>query len=425
MGSATSRAGGWMAPSLLRELDSVAEPQSIEYDVDGTKMTVMVIRTAAALAAYESALNELSEAAIEPNAFYEPWMLFPALGIFGDGLAFFFVLIFAHNSAQRNQAPQLCGFFPLHRERGFRRLPVSSLRMWKHKYCYLCTPLMRADHTSKTFSALFRWLEKGEHKCAVIEFQHVSGDGSFQKELDNYIWLARKPYYNVESHARAILHPSLDPDKSGHTLFSGKLNSRIRQNERGLAKVGQFKYDVLEPDGDLGQWIDEFLKLEASGWKGREGSALGSTPQGVAYFKTIASEAFRRGQLIMTALRLDERAIAQRCSFRSQAGAFTFKIAFDETYSSHSPGLLLEAHNVKYIQLRSDIRWMDSCTSPDNAMFNRLWKDRRLIRSVAMSIGSRMGYLSISIARVLRWLKRTLSSQKIGDESMSGIVRES
>lgn len=38
---------------------------------------------AAALRAYAGALDELVREAVEPNVFYEPWMLVPALQAFG------------------------------------------------------------------------------------------------------------------------------------------------------------------------------------------------------------------------------------------------------------------------------------------------------------------------------------------------------
>src|SRR5438270_5290373 len=75
----------------------------------GPRLSVVVVEQAAALLPYVPAWEDLAAAALEPNVFYEPWLLLPAAAAFGAQLALRFVLVFAHGPA----APLLCGFFPL------------------------------------------------------------------------------------------------------------------------------------------------------------------------------------------------------------------------------------------------------------------------------------------------------------------------
>src|SRR3954465_8798122 len=62
---------------------------------DGQKMSVAVARDEASLSGYLQAWEELAAEAIEPNPFYESWMLLPALRAFGAGRDLSFVLVFA------------------------------------------------------------------------------------------------------------------------------------------------------------------------------------------------------------------------------------------------------------------------------------------------------------------------------------------
>jgi len=83
---------------------------------------------------------------------------------------------------------------------------------------------------------------------------------------------------------------------------------------------------------------------------------------------------------------------------------FTFKIAFDENYACHSPGVLLEVENIRRLHTQSRIEWADSCTGPFDSMFKRLWLSRRMIRDVIVSTGKAPGDLVVSMIPLLNWL---------------------
>src|SRR6185295_2165836 len=94
----------------------------------------------ATLAGHMAAWNDLAAAALEPNVFYEPWMLLPAIDSFGRGKALRYVLVYAFEG---NDPPLLCGLFPLERGARYNGLPFPLARLWQHKPCFLGTPLVR------------------------------------------------------------------------------------------------------------------------------------------------------------------------------------------------------------------------------------------------------------------------------------------
>ena len=80
--------------------------------------------------------------------------------------------------------------------------------------------------------------------------------------------------------------------------------------------------------------MSDFLSLEASGWKGRNGSAIASLEKDREFFLEIAREGFRRRRLLMRSLNLNGQPIARarsRCWPRQRR-----KIAYDESYSRFS-----------------------------------------------------------------------------------------
>jgi CelD/BcsL family acetyltransferase involved in cellulose biosynthesis len=207
---------------------------------------------------------------------------------------------------------------------------------------------------------------------------------------------------------RAMFRPTADADTYLCAALSAKHRKMIRRQERQLSEIGRLEYDALTPDDDVEVWIEEFLRLEASGWKGRENSAIASDESDQNYFRSIAKEAFRQGRLSMLALRLDGRPIAFKCDFHAGRGLFTFRIAFDENYARNSPGMLLEIENLRRLHARSQIEWVDSCNDSFSFMFSRLWTERRTILDVVVGAGKSWGDWMVAAIPLLKSLNRKL-----------------
>jgi len=177
---------------------------------------------------------------------------------------------------------------------------------------------------------------------------------------------------------------------------------------RRLAEQGTLTFEELSPEGNLAEWLEGFLALEARGWKGEAGTALASAEYRRQFFLESARAAFARGQLMMIRLRLDDRIIAYKCNFLSGPGAFAFKIAYDEEYASYSPGVHLELENVRRFHAMPGLEWMDSCASPDHFMANHLWSESRAIQTTVVAVRGRLNGLLLSMFPLLKWAKQSL-----------------
>src|SRR6476661_1036088 len=125
-----------------RGSQKTAEPSQLSHhhSAKPDRMYVKVVREPSELLEYVPEWQELADSAIEPNVFYEPWFLLPAIEAFSPQQGLEFVLIFAPDTAQFSGRPRvLCGFFPLARRNHYRRMPVSALTLWRHVHCYLCS----------------------------------------------------------------------------------------------------------------------------------------------------------------------------------------------------------------------------------------------------------------------------------------------
>lgn len=366
------------------------------------RLTVVVERDAAGLERHLRAWEELSTAALEPNVFYEPWMLLPALNHLRGGADLIFVLVYAQDGTPNNK-PVLCGFFPFERQTHYKNLPFSALRLWKHMHCFLCSPLVRRETAQACFQAVFDWAATDPHGSILIEFGGVAGDGPLWKAFVEFLEERRDPTLMLECTTRALLRPRADAKTYLDEALSPKKRRTLRQQENALGRQGSLACTTLAGDGDIAGWIENFLRLEASGWKGREGTALSCHQAQKEFFVETLVEAFRRGRLMMMALTLDGQPIAQLCNFLCRNGSFAFKVAFDEAYARFSPGVLLEMANIEEVHRHPWIRWMDSCSSPGPALTKQIWLDRRVVQTILATSGRSPGPFLISVLPFMQW----------------------
>lgn len=369
------------------------------------RMLVVVVRGHDALENVVPAWEALATQAIEPNVFYEPWLALPALKAFG-GDRVEFVLVFANTQADSRR--RLCGLFPLERqERVLGRWPARGVRLWRHPYCFLCTPLLRRGDAEAALRAFFDWLS--DSRLRLVEFGQMTGDGPLQSLLVEALRKQPTLAWWVEWSTRALFRQAEDGDEFLRGALTRRRVKELLRLERRLAERGEMTYAALEPGGPVEPWIEEFLTLEAQGWKGRTGTAMAAQERHREFFRALAREAHKRGRLMMMSLRLDGQPLAHKCNLLAEQGGFCFKIAYDEAYSTYSPGVLLELEHIRRLH-RAGLTWMDSCAAPNHAMINRLWPHRRVLQRLVIATGGLNAWV-VALMPVFTWLKANIRSR--------------
>ncbi len=236
----------------------------------------------------------------------------------------------------------------------------------------------------------------------MLEFRYVPCDGPFYRSL-----VRISPTVLTASFDRALLVKSNDGDSYLAETASKRLLRQLRKTERDLQALGGFSQVVRAPGEEMGEEIERFLALEASGWKGRSGGALAASDASLEFGRTVLNEAARRGRLHIVGIDCEGLAIARRVTILAGTGAYAFKTAYDEAYAQYSPGVFAEALCLREFHRLPAMQWMDSYTDPANLLVNRLWKDRRAMQHVAIGVGA-WGELWLSMLPLLRWAARQL-----------------
>jgi CelD/BcsL family acetyltransferase involved in cellulose biosynthesis len=384
-------------------------------DLPGEPLSTVVVRGVDELRKHVPAWQRLAQMALEPNVFYEPLMALPACEMFAVDGAVDFVLIYAPRRKHPQGPPVLCGFVPLERRR-VPGLPLHFARLWKYDHCFLCTPLIRADYASETLTAFLDWLAADAASAPLLQLRSVTGEGPWHQLLVDLLFARGSASWTSVRYTRAFLRCDADAESYALAGIDRKRRHELRRLEKRLAEQGRLEHAQLAADGDLDAWLDDFVELESRGWKGRNSSALGSSAAGQTFFRRAAQEAFAQGRLMMMALRLEGRSVAQKCNFLAGDGGFAFKIAFDEEFARFSPGAILEMDNIARVHGRPDVAWMDSCAAPDHPMINRLWHDRRTIEWTWVATGRRPGDLLVALSPLAKWCGQKLSRRRTRKE---------
>lgn len=154
--------------------------------------------------------------------------------------------------------------------------------------------------------------------------------------------------------------------------ISSKFRANVRRRRRKLEERGAVTYERYTGGPELAARLEEGFALEASGWKGERGSAMGQSPQTRGFYTELAREAAARGELVLSFLRLDGRAVAFHFALARERRYFLLKPGYDETLGECSPGQLLMEEVLKDCTARGDLEF--DFLGPDMS-WKRDWTD--------------------------------------------------
>ena len=308
--------------------------------------------------------HALAVRALEPNVFHEPGFAMPASSVFGRSLGA--TLIWSDTN-------RLLGFFPACLE---RRCGMPILTGWTHPYGPLGTPLIDRNEVDAVIAAWLAHLTNDPDLPSLMMLPLVPEDGLFATALGSALARWQMPSATFGRHHRALLVPGDDRADYLEHAIGAKKRKELRRQRHRLADLGTLKIDATTSAAVIGEALSDFLRLEAHGWKGRAGTAADANEDIRRFIDTAVAELAGQGKVRIDRLRLDGEAIAAAVTLRSGAMAWTWKIAYDETFARSSPGVQLMLDVTEALLADSSIGRVDSCATADHPMIDHLWRER-------------------------------------------------
>lgn len=322
---------------------------------------------------------ELAADAAEPNAFGEAWFMEPALAHLRMDRHIRLIEV-------RDDSGILIGVMPLTLYGRYGRIPARHVSNWAHYQCFMGTPLVRKTDEQGFWLAVIALLDRSDWARGFLSVTGLLEDGPVHRGLMAAAEALERPCPTVHRYERAALASTLSPDTYLEEALRGKKRKELRRLANRLAEMGPVRFKRLTRHCNLDLWCDDFLELEASGWKGTDGSAFANAPETEAFFYAAMKGAYDADRLDFQRLDLDGQAIAMLVNFRTPPGSWSFKIAYDEALARFSPGVLIELENLPLVLADGEVDWMDSCAVEDHPMINSLWMERRAIVQVSVPL---------------------------------------
>ena len=335
----------------------------------------------------------LSTRAAEPNGYYLPeWELAVNASVRGRGNA---AALFAWRDAST-----LIGLVPVISMWRAYRIPLPAL-VSADPYGTLCTPLLDRDTAEQAVTSILQQARSaGAH---ALVFRATSLDGAAMKAFTDVLRRGGMAPLVLHSHVRACLDASGDADEVLRDALGAKKLKELRRQRNRLAEHGAVHFEVARTPTETAAAIETFLKLEASGWKGQRGTALGQDEGDTAFIRRAVPALAETSQCEIVTLRAGETPVAAAIVLRHRDRAFYFKLGVDERFAKFSPGVQLTLELTRHLCADPGISMVDSTASPDHPMINPIWRGRLAIGDVLIPL--RRGDPVVSLIRAALGLR--------------------
>jgi CelD/BcsL family acetyltransferase involved in cellulose biosynthesis len=199
--------------------------------------------------------------------------------------------------------------------------------------------------------------------------------------------------------------------------FSKNFRSNLNKARNKLAKRENVRMSSVSGHGQLQSAFEDFLALEASGWKGAAGAgtAIALHPELINFYQALIDKLANR--VVINSLHVDGELIAAQFCVRDNDTLYILKLSYDEGHARLAPGnMLLEqvieqgiaSGEWRYINLVGDPPWFKAWMPESQGMFS--------VRLCNRSIGGVGLWLALCaksrLAPLYRWYREKLRNRR-------------
>jgi hypothetical protein len=363
-------------------------------------------------------LEFLSNRAMEPNIFFSARLLAPAMPRVEDKQVRFALI--RDDSDARSRLRLL---MPFTVEKPGFAVGAPIIRTWANPFGPLGTPLVDAEDAAETIDNLLDVLASPRARLpSVVVVPDVRLNGRFV-QLARAVAISRDlPVTVTDPFRRPMLESNLDGESYLKHAVSPHHFREMRRLWRRLERLGDLRYSVARQAEEVRVRMEEFLALEAKGWKGRKRSALVSDRYRAAFAREAITNLAEVDAVRVHTIDLDGRAIASIIVFLMAGEAYTWKTAYDEDFSPYSPGKLLITQLTEWHLDDANIMRTDSCAVPDHPIMSRLWEEREYMGTLVIGLNRNSDRDVRQVAAQLHLYRNTRNMARILREKILSIA---
>lgn len=410
---------GAMVAELAGLLDKSAEDYRLEILSSPRTLRRLSIYSAAAGFDMVEELDFLCTRTIEPNLFFNPRFLAPAMPRLEDREIRLAVIRDGDEYKSRVRL-----LMPFSIETPPARIGAPVIRSWASPFGPLGAPLLDQDDPEGVLDDFLGMLSRQHLNLPrVIVFPEIKLDGPFAGVLRNVIDGRALPAQTLGAYERPALESRLDGEDYLRNSLSSHHYREFKRLWRRLAAKGTLEHAVARNPQEIRLAAETFLTLEASGWKGRERTAMAVDRFRAAFAREAIHRLAEQDMCRIHTLVLNGQAIASLIVFVEAGIAYTWKTAFDETYATFSPGTLLMLEVTRHHLDDPNIEITDSCAVPDHPVMSRIWTERLQIGTIVVGLTPNADRLTRQAASQLHLYRQTRNVARIVRNRVRSLLR--
>jgi CelD/BcsL family acetyltransferase involved in cellulose biosynthesis len=144
------------------------------------------------------------------------------------------------------------------------------------------------------------------------------------------------------------------PRTGSWTTFESRMSKSRRDNlkrkTKAAMKIGETTFETVRPTPETYlAYLDEFVAMEAAGWKGQDGGAVLQNAHQRRFWALYLESLASRNQFVVFIMRIAGKAVAIRLAAEYAGRLWELKITYDEEYRRCSPGVLLTHETIRYV----------------------------------------------------------------------------
>ena len=386
-------------------------------DVPASVMEAMDLRPPRKLAIYPASagfdlveeLDYLCARSVEPNVFFNPRFLAPAMPRLEDRDVRLAVI--RDGDEYRSRLRLLV---PFSIEKSAPPFGVPIMRTWANPFGPLGTPLVDSDDPEGVIADFFGMLGRPHLRLPkVFVMPDVRLDGPFAAMVSSLSESRNLPLTITNKVERPYLQSALSGDDYLRASLRPHHFREFKRLKRRLTEAGALEYSVARQPEELRLAVEAFLALEAAGWKGRERTAMAVDRYRAAFVREAAHRLGEKDLCRVHMLHLDGRLIASLMVFVESGVGYTWKTAYDEEFAAFSPGTLLMIEVTRTHLEDPNIDASDSCAVPDHPVMSRLWSERRPLGTMVIGLAPGTEKIVNQAASQLHLHKQTRNMARI------------
>lgn len=367
-----------------------------------------------AIFALGDAWERLSLNVIEENPYYSPLFLRAMLEHIEGECEIKALVVY-------NQGV-LVGFLPFVVDKWHWLGAALVNKAFKHPFITLTIPLVDRQYPDRVVEALV---------IAMVEHGASGGFWLFDNfNLKGPVGLLFSDVFNAgdlsskifDEFDRTVLDHGPTFEQHMATCVSNKRRRDLKRNRKRLSKRGEVVMRSFTQGEELTGAVDDFLKMEAAGWKGKKGTALACHEATEVFSRNVFGTGDEKSITRADVLYLDARPIALSLAIHTGNTAFTMKCTYDEDYRTYSPGLLLEQDIIEDFLKTGWVERLDSATTVSGHVVQGLWNnsisvgDLLLCADETRSVEAFQHYANLEkLRRLFRQKLKTIVAKSRGD----------